>query len=93
MEFLGALEAEKLTKQKWEQYCGTPCMYNNIRTAWYSKLTTPPNFDNLDIYQKLKIVLSAAENVKVTAQFLVDICNVRSKLLFKKSADNTAHIF
>ena len=68
-------------------------MYNNLRTAWYSKLKTPPNFDNLDIYQKLKIVLSAAENVKVTAQFLVDICNVRSKLLFKKSADNTAHIF
>ena len=27
MEFLGALEAEKLTKQKWEQYCGTPCTY------------------------------------------------------------------
>ena len=25
MEYLGALEAEKLTKQKWEQYCGTPC--------------------------------------------------------------------
>ena len=26
MEFLDALEAKKLTKQKWEQYCGTPCM-------------------------------------------------------------------
>ena len=26
VEFLGALEAEKLTKQKWEQYCGTPCI-------------------------------------------------------------------
>ena len=25
MELLGALEAEKLTKQKWEQYCGTRC--------------------------------------------------------------------
>ena len=25
MEFLGALEAEKLTKEKWKQYCGTPC--------------------------------------------------------------------
>ena len=25
MVFLGALEADKLTKQKWEQYCGTPC--------------------------------------------------------------------
>ena len=23
---LGALEAEKLTKQKWKQYCGTPCI-------------------------------------------------------------------
>ena len=27
MELLGALEAEKLTKGKWKQYCGTPCMY------------------------------------------------------------------
>ena len=26
MELLGALEAKKLTKQKWKQYCGTPCM-------------------------------------------------------------------
>ena len=25
MELLGALEAKKLTKQKWKQYCGTPC--------------------------------------------------------------------
>ena len=25
MGLLSALEAEKLTKQKWEQYCGTPC--------------------------------------------------------------------
>ena len=25
MELLGALEAEKLTKQKCKQYCGTPC--------------------------------------------------------------------
>ena len=25
MDLLGALEAEKLTKQKWKQYCGTPC--------------------------------------------------------------------
>ena len=25
MELLGALEAEKSTKEKWKQYCGTPC--------------------------------------------------------------------
>ena len=29
MEFLGTLEAEKLTKEKWKQYCGTPCMFQN----------------------------------------------------------------
>ena len=27
IEFLVALEAKKLTQQKWEQYCGTPCRY------------------------------------------------------------------
>ena len=30
MELLGALEAEKLTKQKWEQYCGTPYNWHHI---------------------------------------------------------------
>ena len=28
MELLGASEAEKLKKQKWKQYCGTPCIAN-----------------------------------------------------------------
>ena len=35
MEFLGALEAEKLTTQKWEQYFGTPCkmiLWQLVRT-------------------------------------------------------------
>ena len=31
MEFLGALEAKKLTKPKWEQYCGTPCIWKTLR--------------------------------------------------------------
>ena len=26
MELLAALEAEKLRKEKWKQYCGTPCI-------------------------------------------------------------------
>ena len=30
MELLGASEAENFTKQKWKQYCGTPC----ICTTW-----------------------------------------------------------
>ena len=67
-------------------------IYNNLRIAWYSKLILPANFSNLDICQKLKIVLSTPENVKVTGQFLVDICNIRSKILFKKSK-NSSNIF
>ena len=59
----------------------TCSMYNNLRISWFCKLITPENFENYDNVEKLKIVLSAPENVKLTAQFLVDICNVRSKLL------------
>ena len=61
-------------------------MYNNMRFAWLSKIVKPDNFQNLPPNQKLKIVLDSPLNVKITAQFLVDICNVRSKILFKKTA-------
>ena len=30
MKILGASEAENLTKQKWKQYCGTPCKYQYL---------------------------------------------------------------
>ena len=67
-------------------YCS---MYNNIRIEWYRRLIKPVNFCNLENTQKLKIVLNAPENVKVTGQFLIDICNVRSKILIKKSTNNS----
>ena len=70
-------------------YCS---MYNNLRIAWLNKIVTPPNFFNLENNEKLKIVLNSPENVKATAQFLIDICNVRSKLLFKKSANSSINI-
>ena len=34
MEFLGALEVEKLTKQKWKQYCGTPRKIDKIEKIY-----------------------------------------------------------
>ena len=37
MEFIGALEVKKLTKQKWEQYQGTPFIYYDLslkKLAW-----------------------------------------------------------
>ena len=42
--------------------------------------------------EKLKVVLDLPENVKLTAQFFIDICNVRSKILFSKTANNTGPI-
>ena len=43
MELLDALEAEKLIKQKWKQYCGTPCRSkDNIK-----KTTSINNKDNI----------------------------------------------
>ena len=59
----------------------TCSMYNNLRIAWLNKLKMPENFENCLKYEKLKIVLTWPENVKVTAQFLIDICNLRSKML------------
>ena len=56
-------------------------MYNSLRFLWFSRLKLPENFDTLDAFEKLSIVLDLPENVKVTAQFLIDICNHRSKLL------------
>ena len=42
VEFLGVLEAEKLTKQKWEQYCGTPC--NTVPMIFPKIETLHPEF-------------------------------------------------
>ena len=39
MEFLGALEAEKLKKQKWEQFWWTPCT-SDISTNPISSLVS-----------------------------------------------------
>ena len=43
--------------------------------------------------EKLKVVLSAPENVKVTAQFLVKICNVRSKKLLQNLREDLCLTF
>ena len=55
--------------------------YNNIRMSWLSKTKTPENFCNLANAERLKIVLNCPENVKLTAQFLIDAFNKRSKII------------
>jgi hypothetical protein len=55
--------------------------YNNIRMSWLSKIKTPENFCDLVTAEKLKVVLNWPENVKLTAQFLIDAFNKRSKIV------------
>ena len=67
-------------------------MYNHLRFSWLNKIKTPEHFFNMHSTEKLKVVLDLPENVKLTAQFLIDICNVRSKILFSKTANNIGPI-
>ena len=48
---------------------------------WLSKIKTPENFCDLLTAEKLKVVLNWPENVKLTAQFLIDAFNKRSKIV------------
>ena len=68
-------------------------VYNNIRFAWLNKLKTPNNFLNLGAAEKIKVVLNWPENVKCTAQYLIDICNVRSKIIHKKTENDPELLF
>ena len=55
--------------------------YVNIRQYWLDKLTLPVDYNLLNVYQKLDIVLNHPDNVKPTAQFLIHAYDVRSKLI------------
>ena len=57
--------------------------YKNLRNTWLADLVKPENFVNLDEGLKLSIVLNVPENVKKTAQFIINAYNLRSKKLNK----------
>ena len=57
--------------------------YNNLRNTLLTDLVKPENFGNLDEGSKLSIVLNVPENVKKTAQFIINAYNMRSKKLNK----------
>ena len=56
--------------------------YHNIRQVWLAKMKVPLNFIQLPIPEKLKITCNEPENVRLTAQFIIDAYNIRSKLIF-----------
>ena len=57
--------------------------YNELRQAWLSKLVLPENFVHLSNPEKLKVFFNIAENLKPSAQYIVDAFNMRSRVLLK----------
>ena len=56
--------------------------YAQLRNVWIEKLTLPIDYLLLNSYEKLDVVLNHAENVKLTSQFLINMMDLRSKILF-----------
>ena len=53
-------------------------IYYDLRHEWLNKLCIPDNFEQLPEGEKLKIVLNKPENVKLTAQYLIKVMDLRS---------------
>ena len=59
-------------------YCGP---YKAERDLWYSNMNLPADFDLLPVESKLQVVLNDPHNVKLSAQFITNAYNIRSKIL------------
>jgi hypothetical protein len=55
--------------------------FHDIRQVWLTKLKIPQNFSQLPISDKLKLTCNEPENVKITAQFVIDAYNLRSRVI------------
>ena len=51
--------------------------YDHLRQVWFTKLTKPSNFRVLPNQEKFKIALNDPNNVKCTAQYLIDMLDLR----------------
>ena len=54
--------------------------YSNLKQLWMNRLTKPDNFDAMSKPDQFKIVLNEPRNVKYTAQFLIDMLDLRCLL-------------
>ena len=52
-----------------------------MRRSWISTLIVPENFFELQAAEKFKLIFNKPENVKVTAQYILDAFNKRSKIV------------
>ena len=61
-------------------------IYHEIRQIWLGKVKIPVNFHMLSLSEKFKLIFEEPQNVKVTAQFIVDAYNLRSKAIFSRGS-------
>ena len=64
-------------------YCKT---YQDIRKIWLGKIKVPENFQQLVLSEKFRLIFEEPQNVKVTAKFLIDAYNLRSKEIFSRAS-------
>ena len=57
--------------------------YSEIRQIWIDKLLKNEDFVNLDPSEKFKVIFDQPENIKLTAQFIINIFDLRSKIISK----------
>ena len=55
--------------------------YSNLRQTWLSKLELPEYFEFFSPDKKLCTLINDVNNVKQTAQFIIDAFNLRSKII------------
>ena len=54
--------------------------YDHLRQIWFERLSKPEHFNILPNQEKFKITLNDPNNVKYTAQYLIDMLDLRRLL-------------
>ena len=66
--------------------------YRDESLIWMEKLSIPNNFSTLNDNQRMKIVLNDHNNVKLSAQYLINIYDKRSKIVTSKTTNDDQNI-
>ena len=66
--------------------------YSDEKETWLQKMVISPNFNELPVVEKFKMVLNMPENVKYTGQFVINIFDIRSKVVNKIPVFNHFHL-
>ena len=62
-------------------------MYNELRQEWLNSCILPTDFNQLTDNNKFRVLINI-DNVKLTAQFIANAYNHRTKILFLNSNRN-----